>query len=327
MAGISTILAQRDEGGGALRIGRAAPDRRRVALAVLLTGRPREDDPAVEQFIRFAGDQKLSLDELWLASDGPRAVAAALLVTSPGRTGMLFSSPVAGRSAVGPHSRLLHAVCAAQDSSDLAMVQSLLEGHQRLERQTLEVCGFEALAVLVYMQRSAQPAAGSRAAQAPPSLNLGDPSIRGVHYSEAQRPLFTRAVEASYEQTLDCPRLLGVRAMGDVLDGHMATGEFDPRLWHVFLEGDQPIGVMLLAKVPAKQAVELVYLGVSLPWRGRGLARRMMAVGLDAAARCGALNVLLAVDEQNAPALRLYRSLGFRPTGRRTAMVLHLGRG
>ena len=81
------------------------------------------------------------------------------------------------------------------------------------------------------------------------------------------------------------------------------------------------MGVMLLAKLAPRQSVELVYLGVSLAWRGRGLARRMMTVALDDAARCGAVSILLAVDENNAPALRLYRSLSFRPTARKTAMI------
>ena len=321
MAGISSLIADQGRGDPHLRIDRAPGDQQRLALAVLLTGLPREEDPAVDQFLQFAREQTLDLGDLWLARHDRRPVAAALLVTGPGSAAMLFHSPIRTRADIDHHAQLLRTVCQPRETSKLRLIQSLLDPHQRLERQALESASFEALAVLVYMQRAAQPAEGSRPDQPPSPLDPRDPAIQTLHYTAARRDLFARAIQASYEQTLDCPRLLGVRSMDDIIDGHMATGEFNPRLWHVFVKDDEPVGVMLLASLPAKQAVELVYLGVSLPWRGRGLARRMMTLALDVAARAGASSMLLAVDEQNTPALRLYRSLAFRPTARKTAMI------
>ncbi len=47
-------------------------------------------------------------------------------------------------------------------------------------------------------------------------------------------------------------------------------------------------------------------------WRGRGVGRRMMTEALASARRAGRRRVGLYVVEGNAPAFRLYTSLGFR---------------
>ena len=43
-----------------------------------------------------------------------------------------------------------------------------------------------------------------------------DPSMRVVHYASAHRSQFAQAILASYEQTRDCPDLLGVRQSDDI---------------------------------------------------------------------------------------------------------------
>lgn len=295
---------------------RVEPDQRRAALSVLLTGSATGGDVAVDQFLRFARDQKLDLTELWAVAHGERLLASALIVPSPGRSAMVFNSPVAGREDVAIHAQLVGTACHAQDPQKLRLIQSLLDPHQSLERRALERAGFDALAVLIYMQRGTD--VGRKAT--PP--DLGVPGIEALHWSEANRKAFEVAITASYEQTLDCPRLLGVRPIPDVVAGHRATGVFDPKLWFAFYHGQEPVGVMLLAEIPQRQALELVYLGVSAAWRGRGLSRQMLQLGLEQAARRGIESMVLAVDELNTPALALYRALSFRPTARKTAMIL-----
>lgn len=51
--------------------------------------------------------------------------------------------------------------------------------------------------------------------------------------------------------------------------------------------------------------------------QGRGIARRMLVALLDRAREVGAQSVLLEVRVDNAPAIHLYESLGFRQLGRR----------
>jgi mycothiol synthase len=302
-------------GGEPPRIERVREADRREALSILLTGRAAGGEAQVDQFLAFADEQSLHLGDLWAAWVGDRPRATVLLVASPGRTAMLFCAPVASRSEVALQGQVIERACAAQDRTRARIIQSLLDPPQTLERRALERAGFEALATLIYMQRSPQTSA------TPTPLDLGA-GLEVRRWRDELRPQFARAVLASYEGTLDCPGLLGMRPIDDVIDGHRGTGQFDPALWFTWWSGDEPAGVMLLSRVRQRGAVELVYLGLSPAWRGRGLARRMMHLGLELAGEAGAAAMVLAVDERNVPALTLYRGLGFRPTARKVAMIL-----
>ncbi len=291
------------------------PDRDR-ALALLLTGEARAHDPAVAEFLRFARDQHLDIRELWAAMVGHRMLASAMVVPSPGRTGMLFLSPVRSRDRIRLASELVRALVRTQDPSKSVLLQSLLDPPQHRELDALTAAGFRSLAKLVYMQRESE-SLGGRVAQG----EFGE-GLTTVHWSEQRNGLFERAILISYEQTLDCPGLLGLRDIGDVVAGHRATGVFDPRMWFVLITPDEtPAAVMLLNELPGRSAIELVYLGLAPAWRGRGLARRLLEHGIDLAARRGLSAILLAVDEANTPALALYRGMGFRPTARKHALI------
>src|SRR5690606_32125084 len=104
-----------------------------------------------------------------------------------------------------------------------------------------QAADFAPLAKLVYMQRATEQL-GSRVAQE----EFGH-GLRTIHWSEAVADVFARAILASYEDTLDCPKLLGLRDIDDVITGHKATGRFEPSMWTVLLDADdQPAAVMLL---------------------------------------------------------------------------------
>ena len=57
--------------------------------------------------------------------------------------------------------------------------------------------------------------------------------------------------------------------------------------------------------------VELVYMGLVPESRGRGLGRRVLEAAIDQARRCGASQMILAVDRNNVPARTLYGRAGF----------------
>lgn len=105
----------------------------------------------------------------------------------------------------------------------------------------------------------------------------------------------------------------------------MATGRFEADLWTCLLAEDEPVGVMLLNVIPPREALELVYLGLAPRARGHGLARRLMLHGLSQVRRRHCRRMLLAVDERNEPAVRLYGELGFHPTTRKLAMIRSVG--
>ena len=73
---------------------------------------------------------------------------------------------------------------------------------------------------------------------------------------------------------------------------------------------------MILVRTAAGEA-EVLTVAVVPEARGRGLGRRLVEAGLDAARQAGADLIFLEVAEDNAPARRLYAACGFSETGRR----------
>ncbi|MEM8738806.1 MAG: GNAT family N-acetyltransferase [Planctomycetota bacterium] len=300
----------------ALRFELADPELRPEALAMLLTGRRDAGEPAVRPFLAFAQEHDLDLDALWVAWDARRMAAATLIIPGVGKTAMLFLSPVASSGRVTVCGQLIAHALAPLSPQETCLVQSLIEQGQSLQQKAVEAGGFRLLADLAYMHRS------GRRLDPPPAVCLDDQPLTPVTWSEADRPLFVQAIETSYQDTQDCPGLLGLRDIHDILAGHRATGRFDPADWRVWRAPDgRPAAVMLLAESTGTPGVELVYLGVSPHARGKGLAKTLMRLALDRTARHGHGDLFLAVDDQNQPALRLYRGLGFKTSTRKTALI------
>ena len=72
----------------------------------------------------------------------------------------------------------------------------------------------------------------------------------------------------------------------------------------------------ILSRRAADEA-EILSVAVARTWRGRGLARRLLDLHLRRLAGLGLRTVFLEVDEDNAPARRLYARAGFCEVGRR----------
>ena len=300
-------------------IRRPGPDEQRAALAVLLTGKANPKDPAVDHFIAFSRQHGMSLDGLWAAYNKQIPVTSSLTIPGRGRTAVLFISPIARARLIAQAARMIRTVVNALDSTETCLIQALLEPTQRLEQQMLKEAGFTDLARLVYMRHPLGVLKSPRDPDSPPNW-AGEP-LTVYHWSEEHRERFQRAILASYEDTLDCPGLVGVRQIQDIVEGHMAVGKFEPSWWTAYYHQDKPVGVLLLNPLIDRPDLELVYLGLSPAYRGHGLASALMNAALTRARAERFAGMLLALDESNAPAEKLYKSLGFRATGRKTAMI------
>ena len=155
-------------------------------------------------------------------------------------------------------------------------------------------------------------------------LTEWDDSIRVQTWNQQQHKIFAQAILESYEDTMDCPLLLGLRDIDDIIASHMATGVFSPDLWFCLVVEDQPIAVMLMNRIPQQRAIELVYLGVRKDWRRRGIGKQLVQFGLEQSQRGTATSMVLAVDESNQPAKALYQRLGFVAGARKLALICTL---
>lgn len=101
--------------------------------------------------------------------------------------------------------------------------------------------------------------------------------------------------------------------------------EFDPSLWRVAWAGDEVAGMVLSFINKAENEEYNRKRGytenicVRRPWRGRGLAKALIARSLLAVKERGMEHAALGVDSQNlSGALQLYESMGFRMVKRQS---------
>ena len=89
----------------------------------------------------------------------------------------------------------------------------------------------------------------------------------------------------------------------------------------MLVEAGTPLGVLLLSGSGRSDSLELVYLGLAPPGRGRGLAELLMQTALSQVVQRGLDRLCLAVDAANVPALKLYYRHGMHRMATRVAML------
>jgi ribosomal protein S18 acetylase RimI-like enzyme len=255
-----------------------------------------------------------------------RVRQVCLVVPGSGKTAMCVLSGPVGTGADTDHRERVAAIAAAftylgvQTEREIRLAQALPDPSEGWAVRAFEDSGFLRVGELAYLRR---PKPVSTMPSAPPvwPSEVEVRVVQGAGPKDAGRAELVEALDRSYEATLDCPELCGLRETVDVLESHRATGVFDPKLWWIVLLHGRPHGCMLLNRCPDHGTVELVYLGLSPELRARRIGTALLRMGLDKLDAVGGVPVTCAVDLRNAPALRLYERLGFREFGRRVALV------
>lgn len=287
------------------------PQDRTAAITCLLPNGAQRGD--ADRFEAFANDNQIPLDWLWtLRNPTGQPETCVLAIPSPGRTAMLFTSQTHGTEPGKRLSRLLDHCLEFLGKQPVDLAQALLLTTDRTSWQAFEVSGFQELAVLQYMEMLIPKRVAKYTL--PENLEL-------VTYEESRRPDLITALESSYEDTLDCPSLRGLRKTDDVITGHQSTGRYKPELWTLAMEKGVPVGAILINQSTRGNQAELVYIGLAAQVRGRGWGRVLLSHGLSLAARVRFQQLSLAVDLENTPAMDLYASTGFIATSRRQAVI------
>jgi len=265
---------------------------------------------ALDRLARCYGE---ALRRLWWARRGRRCVASAMILESAGRTGMLLYSPVSARGVEADAlASLAERIAQEALRGGLCLVQALLLPDAAEDVAMLQSAGFGQLAELIYMRLDLTEA-----------LAAGDdPQLTWRHYQQFDPAELAEAITATYEGSLDCPALCGVRRASEAIAGHKATGIFRPQTWWIVAMDGSPAGCVLLNDSKTDDVCELVYLGVARSFRGRGLGRAMVRRAASEARARGRTAMTLAVDSQNVYARRLYEAEGFRVTDRRLAYAM-----
>ena len=291
-----------------------------AALQLILgtQGRPAAEEHVVD-FLRYAIYRGLDLNDIWLATHSGKMVWAVLPVISPGKTMLLFSPthvPAGYQdTSVRP---LVERVVSHYQNRAVELAQVLLDPGDRGAVAMFKTCRFDPLAELIYLDRDVRRGTDS-------ALPRG---FSWDGYSATTHADFAGAVSATYDGSLDCPRLNGRRHIDDVIEGHKAAGEFDPKLWFLLRDytngSAKSAGVLLLNRSTRTDSLELVYLGLARSYRGKHLGDAMMRHAMNTASAIGSRRLSLAVDSNNAPALRLYQRHGMTRLCSRIALLRDL---
>ena len=191
--------------------------------------------------------------------DRPTGLFFALLL--PGRTAIVMI-PRPNELGIAPADQL-ETVLAGLDRlgpRGLHYAQTLLEPQAQGTQALVKQAGFQPLASLVYLERSA-----AYPWVEPPGAN----DAEWVPYDAALHREFATVVLATYEDSLDCPELTGLRPIDDILAAHWASGKSDAGLWELARVDGRSAGCLLLARLTHEPALEVVYMGVVPAFRGR----------------------------------------------------------
>jgi ribosomal protein S18 acetylase RimI-like enzyme len=239
--------------------------------------------------------------------------AVAIAVRNPGRTLGLVLSPLQVPNHRPAATAAVSHLLGSLRGSDAALIQAMFDPGRRAEIAATVDSGFRHLARLRFMDGDL-PRLVREELPIPPNASI-EPCGRSDPDELAM--LLSR----TYDRTLDCPGLAGLRRTEDVLAGHRASGQFDPDLWFMLRVDGRPAGLSLLNPNAEAGCTELVYFGLVPEARGRGLAKMLLRHCLARIDERAPSRIALAVDDRNSPALRLYRRHGFVPGGLRTALV------
>ena len=147
------------------------------------------------------------------------------------------------------------------------------------------------------------------------------PELAFTSYSDETHPRFAATIDRTYNGTRDCPNIPRVHDVDRVIETHKEAGRFDPALWRLASDERGEFGVILINEEPNRDCYDLVYMGVTPERRGEGLGRHVLEEGIRQVEVRRVRPIELAVDETNAPAVRLYQRRGFEPVGRSVAMI------
>jgi mycothiol synthase len=312
-----------------LRIGPVATSELRQALQLVFCRLPEsERERQVETLLRTweetetgvgkgpaPTDSRNAMPGVVAACRSDTLVGAVFAHVQPGATAVLYPPQLGPAEPLSTAGQLLDRVLQWISTTEVRMAQALLETDAEPVAEVLRQGGFQRLTDLLYLVSPDSEFPASR----PPS------SVEFEPYCEANRPRLRRIIDATYEQTLDCPQLNGVRQSDDVMAGYQATGEFDPSRWLIVRHGGADVGCLLLADHAEHNTWELVYMGLVAGARGRGWGTDIARFAQWLARQAGRPRLVAAVDAANEPAIRVYAAAGFQAWDRRAVFVKQFG--
>jgi ribosomal protein S18 acetylase RimI-like enzyme len=285
-------------------IGPATSNELRAALCLALrTGSEENAITRTEHALQLIKSGQFNPAGVLVAREHGRLIAAILCQPLAGASGLLWPVQSSSPARVDEiENRLMEGARIWLKSQGAKMVQCLLAESEASAAPVLLRNGFRHITRLWYMRHDLDHF--SQDNQQLPVLQL-EP------YSHCSPQNFERILLATYENSVDCPEITGVRSGSEIIAGHKAQGRHNPNRWWLAYAHQQPVGVLLLTEMPEGPGWDLSYLGLIREARGEGVGRSLVEHALLACRTEGASCLTLSVDGRNQAAIKLYHNRGF----------------
>jgi mycothiol synthase len=286
-----------------IRICPITPDEQSAALELLFsTLTPEARNRQIESILSLLASDALSREGLLGAFRNGKLVGSIFAQQLPGKNAQIWLPNVVQDDNCCTAKALLQATVEWLDKCQICMAQMLLETVNADEEALLREGGFDYLTDLLYLA----------------CLEDNFPThpvptvLEFETYNQRNHDRFERIVDATYQETLDSPKLNNVRRIEDVLEGYRTTGVFSPSRWLIVRYKDQDVGCLLLADHQQYENMELVYMGITPSVRGHRWGTDIVRYAQWMAKQTHRRRLVLAVDASNQPAINMYASVGFR---------------
>jgi GNAT superfamily N-acetyltransferase len=249
-------------------------------------------------------------DGLLEARQAGQTVGAALAVLQPGRTALIYQPRLVDGAPAAARNQLNAGLDAYLRKNQVQLAQEVLDLEASDDAAAAHAAGYDIPVELVYLAVDSAPSGQP----APASDWSFQP------YRDTEQPRLESLLIHSYDATLDCPEINGVRSAADTIHGYQAAGDFVPDGWRLIHSPSADVGCLLVNRHDESMA-ELVYMGLVAEARGRGRSKELIAWAkwLARELRCATLSV--AVDARNTPAHRAYLRAGFVEFDRRLILL------
>lgn len=247
----------------------------------------------------------------WAAFEGDRPVGLCAAEIQAGHVGYITGPALDGGPTAASDQLLAaaHEWCAAGGAM---LLQSLLPSADHPAAELLLRAGYEHTSDLLYLV-AAKEAFAARIADLEITLARYRPE------SDAQR--LEQLLACTYSGSLDVPQGLDQRSVAETLAGYAGGGSSGTSWWFFLQEAGTDVGCLLLADYPELNQGELVYVGLASEARGRGWGLEAVRRAQEHVRTAGRERLVLAVDERNWPAIRMYAAAGFEAWNRRAVFL------
>jgi hypothetical protein len=241
-------------------IAHVPPEERLRALSLIFHHLPpRQRDEQIEAVLPPPLSGNNGLEGLLGAYRKNNLVGAVLAQLLPGKTAQAWLPRLFPGEPSYTSLRLLRAMNFWLGQQQIELTQMLFEHITDIEERLLIEGGYEYLTDLLYLACLAEEFPTIR-----PTTELEFLPYESIYHHRLKL-----LIDATYQRSLDCPKLNDLLDTDQVLLGYQSSGVFRPELWSIVQYNGQDAGCLLLADHPDYDNVELVYMGLAAWARGR----------------------------------------------------------